>query len=64
MPTHESLSIYSVSRYKGCEIDMNEALNILSEMLSESNVNDILCYRGSENFALMQEISEHFFAHR
>jgi anaerobic selenocysteine-containing dehydrogenase len=49
-------------RYKGKEITMQEALTLLTKMLSESNPDEILHYRGSGNFALMQEVSDHFFA--
>ncbi len=46
--------------YKGKEITMGDALLKLKEILSSSK--DTLCYRGSGNFGLMQEVTEHFFA--
>lgn len=49
-------------RLNGSEISMNEALEALKSMLRESEPNEILHYRGSGNFALMQEVSDHFFA--
>ena len=49
-------------RYKGKEISLNEALEILKKMLKESMPNRVLHYRGSGNFALMQEVVDHFFA--
>lgn len=48
-------------RYKGKEITMEGALIHLAQMLRESNPSEILHYRGSGNFALMQEVSDHFF---
>ncbi|NPA60164.1 MAG: molybdopterin-dependent oxidoreductase [Epsilonproteobacteria bacterium] len=49
-------------RYKGKEITIKEALLILRDMLNESKTDEILHYRGSGNFALMQEVVDHFFA--
>ena len=49
-------------RYQGKEISMQEALEILSGMIKESKKDEILYYRGSGNFALMQEVTDHFFA--
>lgn len=49
-------------RYKGEEISMQKALEILNEMLRSSEPSEILHYRGSGNFALMQEVTDHFFA--
>jgi len=49
-------------RYKGKEISMSEALFKLKEILSTYKHKDVLHYRGSGNFALMQEVSEHFFS--
>ena len=49
-------------RYKGKEISMKEALKILKEIFSSSLKSDILHYRGSGNFGLMQEVTDHFFA--
>jgi len=49
-------------RYNGKEISMDEALDILKTILSSTYKSEILHYRGSGNFALMQEVTEHFFA--
>ncbi|DAB27841.1 MAG: molybdopterin oxidoreductase [Sulfurimonas sp. RIFOXYD12_FULL_33_39] len=49
-------------RYKGNEISIEEALLILKEMIYSCNKNEVLHYRGSGNFALMQEVTDHFFA--
>ena len=49
-------------RYKGKEISMQEALSQLSLMLKESEPNEVLHYKGHGNFALMQDVTEHFFS--
>ena len=49
-------------RYKGEKISMSEALDKLKEIFSSTLKSDILHYRGSGNFALMQEVTDHFFA--
>jgi anaerobic selenocysteine-containing dehydrogenase len=49
-------------RYKGREITMKEALLKLKELFASELKSDILHYRGSGNFALMQEVTDHFFA--
>jgi anaerobic selenocysteine-containing dehydrogenase len=49
-------------RYKGKEISMEEALLKLYEIISSSLASEILHYRGHGNFALMQEVTDHFFA--
>jgi len=56
---HESIKS---PRYKGQEISMDEALEKLVEILKNSNDNEVLHYRGSGNFGLMQEVTDHFFA--
>ncbi len=56
---HETIT---VARYNGKEISMQEALLKLSEILGASEPQDTLHYRGSGNFALMQEVTDHFFA--
>ena len=48
--------------YKGQNITMKEALLKLKELLASDLKSDILHYRGSGNFALMQEVTEYFFA--
>ena len=50
------------ARYNEKEIELDEALNILKDMLRDSNPNQILHYRGNGNFGLMQEVIDHFFA--
>lgn len=49
-------------RYKGEEITIQETLLKLKELLESGLKSDILHYRGSGNFALMQEVTDHFFA--
>jgi len=49
-------------RYKGKNISMQEALEKLEEILASSLKSEILHYRGSGNFGLMQEVTDHFFA--
>lgn len=49
-------------RYKGKEITMDAALLKLKELFESELKSDILHYRGSGNFALMQEVTDHFFA--
>jgi anaerobic selenocysteine-containing dehydrogenase len=56
---HESIK---QPRYMGKEIEMDEALEILYKMLKNSSSKDILHYRGSGSFTLMQEVLDHFFA--
>ena len=48
--------------YKGKEISMAEALAKLTEILDANYKSETLFYRGSGNFGLMQEVSDHFFA--
>lgn len=49
-------------RYRGKEITIDEALSRLKEIINSSEKSEILHYRGSGNFALMQEVTDHFFA--
>ena len=49
-------------RYKGEEITLDAALLKLKEFFTLSEKNEILHYRGSGNFGLMQEVTDHFFA--
>ncbi len=58
----ESQGFLHSPRYKGEEISMEEALEILKKMVQSTPKEKILHYRGSGNFALMQEVSDHFFA--
>ena len=48
--------------YKGEDISYDRAFEILQDMLNSSEKNEILHYRGSGNFGLMQEVTDHFFA--
>jgi anaerobic selenocysteine-containing dehydrogenase len=48
--------------YLGKEISLNAALDKLQEILTTTEKNSILHYRGHGNFALMQEVTDHFFA--
>ncbi len=56
---HETIT---VPRYKGKEISLDEAKVKLKEILKSSQKNEILHYRGSGNFGLMQEVTDHFFS--
>ncbi len=49
-------------RFKGKEISMNEALNILSEMLEECKDKQTLYFKGNGNFGMMQNITKEFFS--
>ena len=59
---YEKYETIKKPRYQGEEITLDEALGILKEILEKTNKDEILHYRGSGNFALMQEVTEHFFA--
>jgi anaerobic selenocysteine-containing dehydrogenase len=59
---YEKHQIIQKPRLNGSEISMKESLEALKSMIKDSVPNEILLYRGSGNFALMQEVSEHFFA--
>lgn len=58
---YEKFNTITTPRYKGKDISMEEALSKIKEMLDSSQKNEILHYRGSGNFGLMQEVSDHFF---
>ncbi|MEA3371464.1 MAG: molybdopterin-dependent oxidoreductase [Campylobacterota bacterium] len=49
-------------RYKNREVPLSEALEKLKEILKNAAKDKILHYRGSGNFGLMQEVTDHFFA--
>jgi len=49
-------------RYKGEEISLEKALDLLKGMLRASEPSSVLHYRGHGNFGLMQAVSDHFFA--
>jgi len=59
---YEKYSQIVTPRYKGQKITLKEALTKLSMMLKTTSPKEILAYRGHGNFALMQEVTEHFFA--
>jgi anaerobic selenocysteine-containing dehydrogenase len=48
--------------YKGQEISMEEALEKLKEILFSRSTDEILHYRGSGNFGLMQGVTDHLFS--
>lgn len=48
------------SRYNGVDISIKEAVSKLIEIIKSSN--STLHYRGNGNFALMQSVTDHFFA--
>ena len=48
--------------YMGKEITLNTALDKLQEILTDSEKKSVLHYRGNGNFALMQAVTDHFFA--
>jgi anaerobic selenocysteine-containing dehydrogenase len=49
-------------RFKGQEIEMEEALEILSTMLQEARDLDRLYFKGQGNFGRLQDATAHFFA--
>jgi anaerobic selenocysteine-containing dehydrogenase len=49
-------------RYNSKEISMQEAIDILGDILKKSHNRSVLHYRGTGNFGLMQEVGDHFFA--
>ncbi|PNV82148.1 MAG: molybdopterin oxidoreductase [Sulfurimonas sp.] len=62
MNHYEKHATLKTPRYKGKEISLEEALLKLKEMIFSHEKSEILHYRGSGNFALMQEVTDHFFA--
>ncbi len=52
----------SQARYQGKEITIDEALEKLKEILDSNLKSETLHYRGSGNFGLMQEVTDHVFA--
>lgn len=50
------------ARYKGEEITLDQAQNILKDILQKHSPDKTLFYKGSGNIALMQDVTEHFFA--
>ena len=59
---YEKYEIITKPRYKGKNINIKEATLKLKEILNSSDKSEILHYRGSGNFALMQGVTEHFFS--
>jgi len=59
---YSSFERVTTPRYKGQEISMQEALEKLKELLDANLKSETLHYRGSGNFGLMQEVTDHFFA--
>lgn len=49
-------------KLNGAEVSMERAVEVLIEVLKNTKNDSILYYRGSGNVALMQRVSEHFFA--
>ncbi len=49
-------------RYKSETVSMEEALTILKEKLKVCEPSSVLHYRGSGNFGLMQQVTDHVFA--
>ncbi|MEN8304266.1 MAG: molybdopterin-dependent oxidoreductase, partial [Campylobacterota bacterium] len=59
---YDKFETISQARYKGKKIALDEALIKLKELLKLSQKDEILHYRGSGNFGLMQEVTDHFFS--
>lgn len=49
-------------RFKGEEIEIDEALDILSTMLKEADDLDTLYFKGQGNFGKLQDATAHFFS--
>lgn len=62
MNHYDKYETIQAPRYKNKEISLKEALLKLKEMISPCEKDKVLHYRGSGNFALMQEVTDHFFA--
>jgi len=62
MNHYDNHKTIKVPRYRGKEISLDVALAILAKMLRDSKSDEVLHYRSHGNFALMQEVSDHFFA--
>ncbi|MBE0513450.1 molybdopterin-dependent oxidoreductase [Sulfurimonas sp.] len=62
MNHYEKYKTIEKPRYRGKEITLEEALLKLKEMIASCDKSEVLHYRGSGNFALMQEVTDHFFA--
>jgi len=62
MNHYESHARVEKPRYKGQEISMDAALEKLQEIFSSTLKSEILHYRNSGNFALMQGVTDHVMA--
>ncbi|OHD98181.1 MAG: molybdopterin oxidoreductase [Sulfurimonas sp. RIFCSPHIGHO2_12_FULL_36_9] len=62
MNHYDKYETIQAPRYKNREISLEEALLKLKEMINSCEKDKVLHYRGSGNFALMQEVTDHFFA--
>lgn len=49
-------------RYRGRAISLDEALSKLKDIIANNDKCETLHYRGHGNFALMQEVTDHFFS--
>jgi anaerobic selenocysteine-containing dehydrogenase len=58
----EKQKFITTPRYKGEEVALDEALEILKHMLKSTPNQKTLHYRGSGNFGLLQEVVDYFFA--
>jgi len=59
---YEKHSRIEHARYNGKDVSMDEAMQILQDMIAQSEPKKVLHYRGHGNFALMQQVTDHFFA--
>ncbi len=59
---YEKHEVITQARYKGQKISMQEALLKLKELINANLHSQTLHYRGNGNFALMQAVTDHFFA--
>ena len=59
---YDSYKTITKPRYKNENITIDEALSKLSEILKSTKPDEILHYRGSGNFGLMQEVSDYVFS--
>ena len=59
---YSSYKTITKPRYNGVEIGLGDALSKLVEILKTTNKDEVLHYRGSGNFGLMQEITDNFFS--
>lgn len=62
MNNYSNFQTISTPQYKGKEISYKEMYQILFEILEKNTPGQTLLYKGSGNFALMQDIIPHLFA--